>query len=149
MALPQKRSQPVDRKDPPQRKLEGYHSTALRNADPSKVYRFAYIKDEDTGVTLYEHLGFEKVVSQEGGVQMAIKKTPLGELVMYRGHVLMQADKAEMQARWQAMQEEASEREKAIVKNRSGVDPMRGINRGVLARGELQVVNETSELVPE
>lgn len=145
-ALPQKRS---ERKDPPQRKLEGYHSTELVNRDPSKKYVFAHQKDEDMGVTFFEHLGYEKVYATEGGVRMAIKKPVLGNLIEYRGHVLMEADAEELRARWEHMQREADAREKAIVKNRSGIDPQRGINRGVVARGELRFENETSELVTE
>lgn len=149
-ALPQKRSQaPSDRKDPPERKLEGYHSTKLLNQDPSKRYVFAYKGDEDTGVVLYEHLGYEAVRATEGGVRMAIKKAPLGDVIEYRGHILMQADAAELQARWDGMQAEADKLERRIVQNRGGLDPLRGLNRGVLARGELTVVNETSDLVTE
>lgn len=148
MALPQKQSQkPVaGRKDPPTRLLEGYHSTRLVNADPKRVYRFANERDQDTGIPLYEHLGFQVEIATEGGVQMAIKKTKLGERIEFRGHVLMSADSEEQMDRWKYMQAEADKQEKAITKNRGGHDPLRGINAGVLARGELSLVNETTEL---
>lgn len=147
-ALPQKRSS-ADRRDPPQRKLEGYHSTALRNADPKMHYVFAHQKDEDTGRQLYEHLGYEVVIATEGGVQMAVKKTPLGQAIEYRGHVLMHCDRQEIQDRWQFMQDEADKQQNRIVTRRDGIDSMRGINKQVLDRGYLKVVNETTELVTE
>lgn len=148
--LPQKRSQvPAStspRKDPPQRELEGYYSTRLTNSDPAKVYRFVYTgKDDQMGVDMYEHLGFEKVFAEEGGVRMAKKKTPKGDLIQHLGHILMAADRSEIEERAAQMQREADEREQAIVKNRGGLDPMRGINRNVIASGELKFVNETEQ----
>jgi hypothetical protein len=153
MPLPKTRSQAAaastSRNDPPVRLLEGYHSTALVNKDPEKFYVFAHMGDQDTGVPVYEYLNFEKVVSVEGGVQLGNKKTPHGELITYRGHVLMAGSRAECKARWEHMQQQEDLREKAIVKNRGGIDPMRGIRRDVLGAGELRFVNETSELVTE
>lgn len=147
MPLPQKRSQAsTERKDPPNRLLEGYHSTRLVNSDPEKTYVFAYEGDSDTGVPMYEHLGYQIVKYREGGVRMAIKNAAEGDPIRFRGHILMEADKAEIKARWQYMQDQETVREKRIVNSKGGVDPLRGINSGVLARGELTFVNETSEL---
>lgn len=148
MALPQKQSQKAisARKDPPARRIGGYHNTDLVNADPKSKYIFANVRDEDTGVMMYEHAGFVKEIAREGGVQMEVKRTPLGQEIMYRGHVLMSIDAAEARAQWEYMQAEADKHEKAITKNRGGHDPLRGINAGVLARGELSLVNETTEL---
>lgn len=146
MALPQKQSAKPARKDPPNRRLGGYHDTSLVNADPRRKYIFANVKDEDSGAPMYENNGFQKEIAREGGVQLAIKKTPLGQEIMYRGCVLMSIDADEARAQWEYMQAEADKHEKAITKNRGGHDPLRGINAGVLARGELSLVNETTEL---
>lgn len=147
--MPRKKSDvAVGRKDPPTRELEGYHSTRLINQDPSKTYVFAYEGDQDTGVNMYEHLGYEVIRYEEGGVRMAIKKATIGEPIRYRGHVLMAADKAEILARWQAAQDAETVREKRIVNGAGGIDPLRGISNNVLARGELKFENETRELVP-
>lgn len=148
MALPQKQSQKstAARKDPPNRRIGGYHDTSLVNADPNRKYILANVRDEDCGAQMYEHNGFQKEIAREGGVQLAVKKTPLGQDIMYRGCVLMSIDAAEARAQWEYMQAEADKQEKAITKNRGGHDPLRGINAGVLARGELSLVNETTEL---
>lgn len=116
------------RSDPEPRRHDGAFDVILVNSDPRRKYVFAYLGDSQLGADFYEHLGYKREVLQEGGVRISgVKSVKPGDLLTFRGHVLMSIELEEAQKLYQnggagagLGQREWDQREKKIGMNPLG-----------------------------
>lgn len=145
--LPQKPNQV--RKDPVGRPVDGVTTTSthILNRDPRFHYVLVYKLGQDAGsIEHYEDLGYEPVRQVKGAEQLrGARAISDGDVIESRGHILMRCPIETLKARYEQEQALYDIKERAIVKNRGGVDPLRGINSKVLREGSLQIENETEE----
>lgn len=88
-------SQAAKRKDPVRRHADGAHNVAtLKGADPRRKYVLVNLSDTDALGT-YEENGYTREVSSQDGPRLFGMRTTIkpGEVITYRGHVLMSIDK--------------------------------------------------------
>jgi hypothetical protein len=88
-------AQAQKRKDPVRRHADGAHNVAtLKGADPKRKYVLVNLSDLDALGT-YEENGYVREVSSQDGVRLFGMRTTIkpGEVITYRGHVLMSVDK--------------------------------------------------------
>jgi len=137
------------RKDPPPRPVDrSLQKGAIKNADPSKHYVWAY-KVGDGGVAHYENLGYDVEVKRPGGVQcVSVRRTGgEGEPIEWNSNVLMSIDKSALAEQEAEAQREVDLLERRILSPGGVVDGLRGIS-GTRARDNsaaISMVNETSE----
>ena len=138
------------RKDPPQRPVDrSLQQGAIKNADPSKHYVWAY-KVGLGGVGYYENLGYDVEVKRPGGVHcVSLRKGQVGEgqPIEWQDNVLMSIDKAVLAKQEALAQADVDELERRILSPGGVVDGLRGIS-GTRARDNsaaISMVNETTE----
>lgn len=127
--MPDLPSARAGRTDPKPRHVIGAKEPRLAGARPDRRYVFVH-KVGSGGVDEYEEAGF--VVERHGkeGEGPRIpngRKGKPGEPIEFKGHVLMSIAIADAKAAYAEGQREADETEKQIIKQRRGVDQLRGI----------------------
>lgn len=147
-------AQTQKRQDPPRRVLSVLQHNALTRRDPDKDYVWAYMGHQESGVGLYESLGYNPVLWTKDGVRPAAKRKVTEDLegtpITWNGHMLMECDLALRKQRdyegddGESGQRRADELEKQLSSERGAVDVMQGM-RG--ARQWMRVQNETSKAV--
>lgn len=150
------------RTDPSRRPLDGVSPhLQVNNKDPDRFYTWVYMNG--TAVSEYESMGYEEETFREGGPKLFGKQGALGSPMIRDGNVLMSVSKErkreiELYGAYGTAespnggQVDADALEQRIVKQRGGLDPLRGMTglRG-RASGEpiMAVENESSGLLPE
>ena len=141
---------PAVRKDPAPRPVDRrLQQGAIKNADPSKHYVWAY-KVGLGGVGYYENLGYDVEVKRPGGVHcVSLRKGQVGEgqPIEWQDNVLMSIDKSALAEQEAAAQLEVDALERRILSPGGVVDGLRGIS-GTRARDNsaaISMVNETTE----
>jgi hypothetical protein len=83
------------RNDPVQRYADGAdYGTGLKGSNPDRKYVLVYKGDSAMGVEYYEELGYTIERYREGGPTFFAAKTgQTGDVMEYRGHVLMSISK--------------------------------------------------------
>lgn len=141
------------RKDPRPRHLNGSSIWArLKNKDPDKRYVFVSKSDIDA-VSHYETAGYEvEVLTAQGVAPMGGKTCQLGDPIEVRGMVLYSVSEERfaeielMGADGNGGQLEA-DRIEAMIVDRTGYDPLRGLHHGGVMRVENQTQRPEQELV--
>lgn len=151
------------RTDPTRRPLDGVlPHLQVNNKDPNRFYVWVYMNGD--GPSRYDAMGYKEETFSADGVTLFGNKTGKpGSPVIRDGHVLMSVSKErkreiELYGEYGSEDQpnggqiDANALEERIVKQRGGLDPLRGMTglRG-RASGEpiMAVQNETSELLPE
>lgn len=134
--LPQERG---GRKDPKPRHVIGSKEAKVLGKRPDRHYVLAHRGaggEEDYREAGYE---VERYASKiEDGCRVAgEKRAKAGDAITFRGHVLMSIDIEDAKARAAEAQAEADEIEKQIIRQRRGVDGLRGLN--VVRTGHLSL----------
>lgn|GEM_PF-1891545 len=140
---------PAVRKDPAPRPVDRrLQQGAIKNADPSKHYVWAY-KVGVGGVGYYENLGYDIEVKRPGGVHcVSLRKGQVGEgqPIEWQDNLLMSIDKTALAEQEAEAQLEVDALERRILSPGGVTDGLRGIN-GTRGRGNLPAIsleNETS-----
>lgn len=138
------------RRDPRRRRdTKTFDRTRLVDANPEKKYCLVHPGIRDGNIRSYEGRGWQIEQSGQGNVRLAVGNSNRpGEPVEHEGHILMSIDKVE----WdrieregqygEAGQELFDDIEERIIDPNGGIDPARGMTRGM--GGYLTVVNETT-----
>lgn len=150
--MPANKSRPKDRRvrsDPRPRHIDGAGPwNKLVNPDPDKKYVLVNQSDITFGVSYYTSLGYDPVEYKEGSTCMAAGKTCRpGENVEDRGNLLMCIDKEKHELIVQygpdgmSGQDAIDEKEREMIKNRGGLDGMRGLSDSLGRYADIE--NET------
>lgn len=85
----------VERKDPSPRFADGAdYGTHLKHSDPTRKYVLINPNDQAMGIEFYEELGYTIERSRPQGPKFFAGKTCKdGDVITFRGHVLMSIDK--------------------------------------------------------
>lgn len=141
---------PAVRKDPAPRPVDrSLQQGAIKNADPSKHYVWAY-KVGLGGIGYYENLGYDVEYKRPGGVHCVSLRKGLegeGKPIEWQDNILMSIDKSVLAEQEAAAQLEVDALERRILSPGGIVDGLRGIS-GTRARDNsaaISMVNETSE----
>lgn len=138
------------RSDPETRRSDGAFDVVLANSNPKRKYVFAYLGDSQLGADYYEHLGYKREVLEEGGVRIiGVKSTKPGDIITFRGHVLMSIEVEEHQKIYLdghgagVGQREWDRREKKI-----GMNPLGNMagSRYMIAKSKSEQSTETGRL---
>ena len=125
----------------------------FKGLDPNRHYVAVYKAAVEGGIGEYEDKGYVCERARPNGPRSISQRKERGEgdLIEYRGHVLMSIDLAEKQAMESESQAEADAIERRIIKRDGMKDLMRGINglRGRSGAPVLGLENETEGVQEE
>jgi hypothetical protein len=141
------RPKATKRSDPRSRHVEGVRN-ALVNPDPNKKYVWAFKGSPEYGPEEYENMGYNVEEYRKGGVTCSMRTSKEGQPVEWMDNVLMSIDKERADDIEQyglygdSGQCRADEIEDKVVRERGGVDKLRGLHG-------MRVTNSTEPLEEE